>query len=165
METNQMTSKAYFKTLTIVYFALLAGQVLFAILSLVLVQTGKLGDDGGEFGEILIYTVSVFLIGGIIASTVMFKKSLSEAKNKNTLLEKMNFYRSALIVRYAPLEGVTMFAIVAYILTGNLLFMGMAAMIIVIFLIIKPSPEKAINDLELSYEEKQVLSDEEGILG
>lgn len=160
-----MTSKAYFKGLTIVYFALMAGQLVFLILALALVLSVKLGNDGGELGDFLIYIVPIFMVGGIIASTVMFKKSLSEAKNKNTLLEKMNFYRSALIVRYAPLEGVTMFAIVAYLLSGNLIFLGVATLTILIFLIIKPSPEKAINDLELSYEEKQVLGEPDALIG
>ena len=105
METNQMTTKAYFKALTIVYFALVAGQVVFALLALFLVQTGKLGDGGEELSNIFLYVLPFFVVGGILGSNIMFKKSLAEAKNKTGLLEKMNYYRSALIIRYALLEG------------------------------------------------------------
>lgn len=164
METNPMTSKAYFRALTIVYFALIAGQVLFVFLSLFLIQTGQLGDGGNELRNIFLFIVPLFAFGGILGSNIMFKKGLSEAKSKKGLLDKLNFYRSALIVRYALLEGPSFFSIVVYLLTGDLLFLGIAAFIIVIFLIIKPSPEKAINDLELSHEEKQVLYDDDGIL-
>ncbi|HEY9113414.1 MAG TPA: hypothetical protein VIN10_01860 [Bacteroidales bacterium] len=165
MEPNQMTSKAYFKALTIMYFALIAGLVFFGIVALFLVQSGQISDTGDELRNIFLFVAPLFLVGGVFGSTIMFKKGLVEAKNKTELLEKLNFYRSALIVRYALLEGPAFFTTVVYLITGDLLFLGMTALIIVIFLIINPSPEKAINDLELSYEEKQVLNDEEGILG
>ena len=80
------------------------------------------------------------------------------------LSEKLIDYRSALIVRYALLEGPSFFAIVVYMFTGELMFLGMAVLIILIFLFISPSVEKAGNDLELGQKEKQMLADPNSVV-
>lgn len=148
METKTMTSKEYFKAIQIVYYGLIAGLVLFAGISFYLHQLGNY-PGSAELKDIFIYIVPLFVIGGMVGSNIIFKSRLKEPKKMTKLPDKMAYYRSALIVRYALLEGSAFFAIVVHLITGDLLFLGMAGLIILNLIIIKPTIEKAVNDLEL----------------
>ncbi len=164
MQIKPITSKEYFKGIRIVHFALVAGQVFFALITLFLLQVGKLDMEGQGLINVFIFILPLFVVAGIIASQVMFKIKLKEVKKKINLSEKLIDYRSALIVRYALLEGPSFFAIVVYMFTGELMFLGMAVLIILIFLFISPSVEKAGNDLELGQKEKQMLADPNSVV-
>jgi hypothetical protein len=158
METKPQTSKDYFRTLQIIYIALIAGQVLFGLMALFLHQ--MIGLDAGlnDLKSVFIYIVPIFIVGGYFASRILYKNSLKKAKSRASLIEKMSDYRAALVVRYALLEGPSFFAIVSYLITGYLPFLVMACFIIMIFFTMKPSKESAVSDLELNpYEEQSIL--------
>jgi len=95
----------------------------------------------------------------------MFKKRVKAAVARQKLMEKLTDYRAALVYRYAFLEAPTFFAIVVFMLTGELMFLGMTLLIILIFLFLKPTPDKAGNDLQLGLKEKQVLADPNSLVG
>ena len=58
-------------------------------------------------------------------------------------------------MKYAMLEGPCLLAIIAYFLTGNMQFMYMAGLLIIIFIINKPSRDKIATELQLSGQEVQ----------
>jgi len=159
MNTKRLTSKEYFQTLQIIHLALLAGPVFFGVVTFVLNRSGKLNSGSNELRDIFIYIVPLFVIGGIFIGHSLFNSMLRTAKSLGNLSDKMNGYRSALIIRYAFLEGPAYFAIVVYFLTGDLLFLAMAGLIILIFLTIKPTPGKASKDLNLNLNDKQSIDD------
>jgi hypothetical protein len=78
-------------------------------------------------------------------------------KNKTTLLEKLTGYQAALIVRFALLEGPSLFAIVVFTLTNNWFFLLISVCIIVYFITLRPGTEKVADDLQLNYDEKLEL--------
>jgi hypothetical protein len=158
MNNIQQTVKSYFMALQIVYFALIAGQLIFAFLSFYLIRSGLFDGEQAELRNIFIYIVPVFVVGGLFISHLLFKSFLNNAKGKISLYEKLTYYRSALIIRYALLEGPSFFAIVVYLLTGDYLFLGMSGLIVLIFFTLKPSVERAINDLELNSEETRRIN-------
>ncbi len=165
MQTKPITSKEYFKGLKVVHFALMAGLVFFILVTVLLLQAGEFDMGDGEFTTLLGYVVLLFGAGAIIASQVVFKARLKKIKMITGLPEKLTEYRSALIVRYALLEAPAFFGIVAALLTGELLFLGLAAIIILLFLFISPSATKAGNDLEIDQKEKQTLADPNAVVG
>jgi hypothetical protein len=63
-------------------------------------------------------------------------------------------------VRAALLEGPALLAIVAFYLTKDLLFMGVAIVLIFIFAFLRPTASGVIQDLELSGEEREVVNRE-----
>jgi len=79
---------------------------------------------------------------------------LNALKDEPGLSKKLADYRSALIVRWALVEGPSFFAIVSYLLTGNYLLLGFAIILIAIFILIMPSSSKLDSDLELSWQDK-----------
>lgn len=66
-------------------------------------------------------------------------------------------YQSATIVRLALLEGPSLFGIVGFLLTGNLIFLGISGALIACFIYQRPTRQKIEDDLNLSYEEKAEL--------
>ena len=158
MNTTQQTVKSYFLALQIVFYALIAGQLIFAFLTFYLIRLGLFDGEQAELRNIFIFIVPVFVIGGLFISHLLFKSFLNNAKGKISLYEKLTYYRSALIIRYALLEGPSFFAIVVYLLTGDYLFLGMSGLIVLVFFTLKPSVERAINDLELNSEETRRIN-------
>ncbi len=165
MFSGNLTSKEYFKTTLRVYLAILAGQIAFASISLFLVQSRTLNNQDKDLSGIFIYMVIFFVIYSVIAGNLFFKNKLQKCKNYKTLNEKLSNYRSALIIRYAMLEGASFFTIVAYLVTWELFYLGFAALIIIVFLMIKPSPKKIISDLELNATEQMKLNDPRAVVG
>jgi MFS family permease len=158
METKPQTSKDYFRTLQIIYYALIAGQVIFGLVALFLNQMIGLDTGLNDLRNIFLFIVPIFIVCGYLASRILYKNSLKKAKSRASLIEKMSDYRAALVVRYALLEGPSFFAVVVYLITGDLSFLVMAGFIIAIFFTIKPTKDRAVRDLELSpYEEQSIL--------
>ena len=158
MEAKPQSMKEYFLSLQIVYYALIAGQLIFALLTFYLIRSGLFDGEQAELRNIFIYIVPVFVVGGLFISHLLFKSFMNTARGKKNLYEKLTFYRSALIIRYALLEGPSFFAIVVYLLTGDYLFLGMSGLIIITFFTLKPSAERALNDLELNPEEAYAIN-------
>ena len=157
---TKQTSKQYFQTLTILFFAMLTGQVLFIFIALYLI-IGKQIIIDSSLQSILTYLVPIFIIGSILIGQMIYKSFLSRLKLKRNLMEKMNGYKSALILKLAFIEGATLFAIVSYILTGDILFIAIAGISILYNLTLKPNISKIAIDLELNTLEKKQIEDPE----
>lgn len=164
MNTNQNTSKAYFTSLQIIYYALIAGQVMFGIICLSLIQSGKFETGDTVLSSVFSIIVPLFAIAGIFGSVIMFRNILREHENKDSLPEMMPVYRGALIVRYALLEAPSFFSIVAYLLTGEIVLLGAAGLIIIYFITIKPTIARAVKDLKLNPDDEHTLNNPEAII-
>lgn len=164
MTTPKLTSKEYFKITSVIWFTLIGGQVFFGLIAFYLNNNGSYEPEGKDLKEIFIYLVPVFALYGVIAGSIFFKKKLKSSKSKTSLHEKLNEYRTALIIRYALLEGASFFSLVSYLLTGYSLFLYISILIIASFIILKPSGEKASTDLELNPGEIQIISNPDSII-
>ena len=159
MVTKKQTSKEYFNSISLLYYAMIASQVLFILFSIYFRLNVMLTDELNEFKNIFIFIVPLLAIGGVIGSNYMYKTKLTEAKSKTDLLEIMGTFRAALILRFAILEGSSFFAIAIYFLTGNIMYLGISGLIIGFFFFLKPSRERAAIDLELSVNNTQYIND------
>ena len=92
-------------------------------------------------------------------SSILFKVQLKSIKAKPELKDKLNDYRGASLIKYAMLETPSMLAIVCYLLTANFIFLGYAGLIVILFLLNRPSPENTVNDLELNQADKTKVLD------
>lgn len=159
MDNIKQTSGTYFRSLTIVFYALIIGQVFFGLISLFLVTTNNFKLDGADLRSVFIYIIPVFALGGFISSNLVFKNRLKAIDKESNLEIKLADYRAALVVRYALLEGPSIFAIVVHLVTGDTIFILLAAFIVLYFLTIRPNKEKAVSDLNLDTNEEQIIYD------
>ncbi|MCI4669084.1 MAG: hypothetical protein MRZ79_13195 [Bacteroidia bacterium] len=158
-----MTTKAYFGSLSILFIAMIGGQLIFAAVAYYLNLDGPVSPDP-EIANILLYVVPIAALGAIGSSGIVFNNILGQIKDEDSLLSKTNQYRSAFIVKLAMHEGVGLFALVGYFLTANMVFLGIAAIIILIQFTMRPRPERAIEQMKLKGEHKSILQDEDGII-
>lgn len=146
------TPESFLKSISIIHLALLAGQVIFCIAAYA--QSGKIYFGIHNMDSIFIYIVPLVAIGGFVVGYLAFKKQLAGIRNKTSLGEKIIAYQTALIIRYALLEGPSLLAIVIYMQYGNLFFLGIAGLLMLHFLFLRPTMEKVENDLDLNFTER-----------
>jgi divalent metal cation (Fe/Co/Zn/Cd) transporter len=135
------------KTLLIIHIALLIGQLMFAMVCLSITP-----NKGFSFNtqEPFNWVAIVLTVGGFALSAFLYRMQLSAALKRVSAKEKLLNYTTAIIMRAAPLEAASMFCIVAYILTGNTFFMGIAAIIILYFIVVIPTKDRVLTSLNLS---------------
>ena len=155
----QQTTQQYFKALTVLHYALTTGITLFIVIAYFL--RGAIAPNNDEtLAGIFQYMVPALAFICITAGNVLFKKRMNDSKTKNSLAEKLNNYRAAFILRDALLEGAALFAIIAYMLCSRWILLGVAILLLLIFVFIKPTKDKLVKDLELSSDETAIIEDD-----
>ena len=157
MDSEKLTFRDYIKSLQIVYVALIIGPVLFALMSFLL-QLKGFGTVSYETHVLMIIIIPIFLFAGVVGSYIIPKKKLKDCIDKPTLKEKLNAYRSVLIIKYAFIEGSSFLAIVAYLVSGDLIFLFLTVFLLLIFLAYMPLKMNIHMDLELNYDEIQLIN-------
>lgn len=146
--TDRKAIQDFQRGMAIIYFAMMAGQVLFLFLSLALVTTGKVQTDP-ELRNLFLIMVPLFVLFGFLVGNLTGRRLLMQAREAGAQEEKLNNYRTSMLMRYACLEAPSLLAIVAFLLTGERMFLGFTGMILFYFVSLFPSEMRIINDLEL----------------
>ncbi|MBN2274744.1 MAG: hypothetical protein JXR41_02790 [Bacteroidales bacterium] len=145
------------RAMKIIHAAMLAGQIILGIIVFYLVYTGLLESAASDADNIFKYLVPAMALGSYLIGSILFKKLTEVARTNPELKEKLAGYRSALITSYAFLEGCSLFAIIATMLTSNMLYLGIAGVLMLYFLTIGPRRERIVRDLDLSPSEEMKL--------
>ncbi|MGB7394701.1 MAG: hypothetical protein WA913_09935 [Pricia sp.] len=147
-----MNAKSFLKTLSIIHAGLLASLTGFAIFCYF--QVGSFEARMSE-GNLFIYLVPVAAVAGYFLSQWVFRKQIQSISKNRPLLQKLEKYQKALLIKYALLEGPGFLAVIAYYLSGNALHLVIAIALIVYLFVQRPTVEKIKADLPLSYEEEK----------
>ena len=168
MEAKGQTSKEYFTILTVIHAMLVIGQIVFLAvvyyLSLTLPAIGPLSQTDESLNEVFQFIVPAFIIGGLVASYIWNQHKLKTLREKSDLKDKLAEYRTMLIIKYAILEGPSLFALVSFLLTGNDIFLALSGIIIIYFVIMRPTRGKAGADLELNRAERDQIENPNAIV-
>ena len=156
------TPKNALKTTSIIHLALIAGQVLFMIVAYITNKNIKYFDYKDSRNDVFFYiaplmAITCTVVGGFLFNQQLGKFHRQAADSGKTLSEKLQAYQSALIVRYALLEGPSLFGIVCFLITGNLFYLLISACLIITMISLRPSVNAAEAYLQLSYDETQQL--------
>ena len=152
-----ITSKQYFRTLTIIFYALIVGQIMMiavAFISPYLYE--KIITDTKEQMYITL-GVSFICVFGFSVGRAIFKNKLKRLSQQEDLAEKMHKYMSLNITKYAIFEGCSFCAAIAALLTGETILLTFSILMLMLVFIDRPSNYKAIKDLQLSAEEGQKI--------
>ncbi|PWT95955.1 MAG: hypothetical protein C5B52_16810 [Bacteroidetes bacterium] len=147
--------KSELKSLQVLYLALLTGQVLFLGISFVVVHyndTMLISENFSRIFQVLALGVAAaaFFIGYNI-----FKKRVQGINEAGyiTLERKIEQYRAVSIIRWALMEGSTLFSIIGFITTSNYAFVILAAVMLFFFAGLNPTKDKLAKDLQLNENE------------
>ncbi|MDJ1472497.1 hypothetical protein [Xanthocytophaga flava] len=158
-----MTSKQYFLTQSIIHLALMMGQILFAIVTFYISQT-SLSSGNEELKQTFTYLVPLVALIGIAAAFLLFNILLKKAREKSSLSEKISAYGTAMIVRYALLEAPSLLSIIAFFLTGDYTFLSVFGIVIILFIFLRPSKDKLIQELELDPNEEILINTPDAVI-
>ncbi|MGE4288291.1 MAG: hypothetical protein AB7E36_06350 [Salinivirgaceae bacterium] len=156
------TSKQYFRTLNVIHYALLAGQLVFAgtVLYLAYGKTQLVDSPKGIF----IYVVPLIALLAVLLSQAIYRFRIKKLKSYNSLIPKMTEYQSIFIIRLALIEGASLFAIVVYLLTVEAIFIAIGVLLIVYFVLLRPTRIKIAMDLELNASDKMKLEQADALI-
>jgi len=159
MPTDRILLSNYIQANKILCFALIAGQIFFALVAIFLVNFAGIDINDAELNEVFIFIVPTLGIASLLGSIIVFKGKLSRIKEISDISAKLTEYRSAQIIRWALYEGPSFFAIVVYILTGEVYYLGMVILALILFGMTFPSQERLVKDLDLSWEDQNRLGE------
>ncbi len=159
MQSNSIHAKGYLNTLYIIFFALVFGQVMFGFVAFFFQSTQQVHESTSDLNSLLLYIVPFLVLAGIISSIFFYRSKLRSIRASSSLHQKLVDYRVSMIVKFAMLEVPSLVAIVAYLLTANIIFLGLAGIVILNFILERPSVRKLTLDLELSQKDKALFDD------
>lgn len=146
------------KLIRTIYWALALGQIMVGVVSYVLISTGTLGPPDYTlallFQEVALILVPVLMAAGYF----IFRFQLSKIDMKLSLDEKLKKYFSLVIVRGALFEAAFLYCCVAALTTRVMLFLWMAPVVFIVFLMVRPSVPAITNDLQLSPDESNKIN-------
>ena len=156
-QSEEQTSKYYFYSLNIIHLGLTLGQILFAVVVYFLFASGQRGAGDAELNETFQMIVPFLILGGVTGGMLLTRNRLESIRAKNDLKEKMIDYRSTLMLKYALWEAPSLISIIGYLMTGNLFYLGLSAVVIGLFLLNRPTRDRAASELELSPSERAAI--------
>jgi len=99
----------------------------------------------------------MFGIIAVFGGDIAFKSLVKKAQIQPLLSAKMLQYQSANIIRFALLEVVALFGIVAALLTLSVWFLVITALLVIVLASHHPSIDKTIKDLDLNIDEQKQI--------
>jgi len=147
--------KKFVKILVFIHLSLFMGQVLFAAVCLFISVRPVL--DLKPVNDVFFFIAPFLILSGILAGSFLFKTLKAKVAEKQTLIEKLRAYQTAMIVRFAFGEGPSLFGLVCFLLTHNLYYLFCVGVNLIYFIIIRPTKFNIHDDLALSYEDQAEL--------
>ena len=145
------TPPSQVKTLLILHFTLLTGQVLFMLVAAFLVYSGKFPATFGRYAGEFILAAALLEILAVVVARIVFKKKLRKINNEVfTLTQKLEQYRGANVIRWVILEGAVFLTTIFFMLTNQWLILIIAAALIFIYFTTRPTAPNIANDLQVT---------------
>lgn len=150
------TSRSALSGLNIIYFSLMMMMTMFGAVVFFLNASGGIASDRG-LTLILRYVLCGLLPIGLGAGYFIFKQFINSISPSLSLREKLMKYQTAVLIRSACFEMPGLVGAVAALVTGDNSFLLFTAIVIVLFLILRPSAYTITSDLNLTQGERALL--------
>ena len=145
---NNLTKQ--FKTFQAIYWIMAAGQLVVGMACYFLITTGTLGAADYTMAVMLQEVALIFIPVCMATGYFLFRYLLQKIDPKSTLEEKLKKYSVFIIVRGAFFEAAFLYCCVASLITHVDLFLYMAPIVFLLFLLLRPALEAMCNDLQLT---------------
>ena len=143
-----------FKSLRKLHTSLVAGQFLFAIISLFVAGTEPFSIEGETFNRSVQVVATIFSIAAIFIGLNVFKRTVIRIRaGNNSGVKRMEQYRQACTIWWAFIEGPAFFSILCYLWTNNLSFFFLSCLHTLILFLFRPRKENIVLLLNLNNED------------
>lgn len=154
MNSTERKASAYTQLLML-YLSMLTGLIAFTGISyFVLAEPDPMFFKDSQRNILLMALVIATICMAV--SGFLWKKDIQSIQSMNSLKQKFRKYRSALIKRFALMEGAALFALICYYLTSNVRLLVIAIVIILAFIFLWPGLSRVSRDLG---EDEQTIKD------
>ncbi len=137
------------KQLRVIFFALAAGQILYFVISIYLINA-ELVVVNKDYSTLLGFIAPLIVVVLVVSSKLLYKHNVDSIKREVSLNEKLISYRTSSIVKFALLEAANVLSITFYLVTGDFLYAGMFVIVMAIFFINIPGKDKFSLDYNLN---------------
>jgi len=162
--TTAITTKRILTALNLIYLSLVSVMASFGLIVLYLNYSGSLTAQADPSLALLLrYVLFALLPMGIGAGYFIFKQTLA-IHSTMSLKEKLFKYQNALLVRSACFELPGLMGSVAALITSDNSFLLFTAIVIVLFMLVRPTIYTIASDLNLSASERKTLENPDSIL-
>lgn len=144
----------FFKTLNILHLSLITGVALFCAV----VYFGGMATPDDEMANMFKFIIPGVAAMSLVMGRIATQPILQKAKQESTLMDKLNVFRNASIIRWALMEGASLFAVIGFMLSGQMVFLAVALAGMAYIFTLRPTPEKAAADLGLTDAEYREIS-------
>ena len=151
---NSGNIKSSFKTIQIIYGALIFGVLAMSVLIYSMLEDPIYKVDMSDKFFIIVPILTVI---GIFLSSYLYRLNIDKIESRDSLPSKLAKYQSANIIKGAVLEASALFASVASLLTNNLLYLVFTLVLLVVMYLKLPTLLKFENEVVLDMKEKSEL--------
>ena len=151
---NSGNIKSSFKTIQIIYGALIFGVLAMSVLIYSMLEDPIYKVDMSDKFFIIVPILTVI---GIFLSSYLYRLNIDKIESRDSLPSKLTKYQSANIIKGAVLEASALFASVASLLTNNLLYLVFTLVLLVVMYLKLPTLLKFENEVVLDMKEKSEL--------
>ena len=149
---TRTTPRNFLKTITLLHMALSTGPI---IAGFIFYNSTSIKEYKEAAGDFFIYVFPLIGLIGVLASAFMFKTLTKNIAEKSSLQEKLAAFQSASLIRYALLEGPALLNLVWFSKTGNLLYLTVAGVLVLLLVLQRPTRLKIDRELQLKGEHKR----------
>lgn len=110
--------------------------------------------DVSNTGDIFMAIVPIIALASIFFGNRIFRKTIQSIPKNASLKDKLNKFQTASIIKYALLEGGSLFSIVIFANTQNLVYLIIGAFLIFFLFLQHPTKQTIENALELRGKDK-----------
>lgn len=154
------TPRAAVRAMQVLFLALAAGVVLFALVAaiLLLVNGPLLEPENLVHSNILLSVVLVVAVTCALGARSYYTKMIGMGSGTIiSLNDKLNQYRAALIIYMALCEGPAIFSVIIFLLTGKFIILIITALLVAVMCVKAPTRNRIIQELKLDWREQQEI--------
>ncbi len=153
---NVYTTAKPLKALRILHTAMLAGMVVFCVVSAVVHLWPKMASNS-TVNKVLQVTVLAISFASVKTGLSIFDRKLRAIDPAASPEQKLSVYRVAAIIKWAMIEMPVLCTVVCFMITRNYAFIVLAFAMIIFFALQAPAKMKMMLQLQLTEDDMNVL--------
>lgn len=139
-------------TISLIHLALMSGVLFFGLIMFATKSNWVFSAPQSD--DVFMIIVPLTILGGLFIGHLLYQKKVQSASIQTTLSGKISGYQTAFLIRMALAEGPAFLAIIAAIITNNLLYLCIGGVLVVYMMLLKPNKERIAQELAFTMTQK-----------
>lgn len=145
---SSLSLEQYHRSLSIVCYALVAGLIIFTGYFHFFLMKEMRPDS--DLASTLIIAGLIFFVAGLSIAYLLIPKRMQSLKELTGKADKLKGHYQNTIIRFAAIEGPSLFSLIGYFLTAQGLFLVGVGVGILLLMVTKPTREKILIETGMS---------------